>query len=67
MARLMFMRADRFNEYGDITVHLQLPMAPVAWLMAAFLIVTALVHLLFVFVPAPEPAFHGATDDKGLA
>ena len=67
MARLMVMRADRFSEYGDITVHLQLPMAPVAWLMAAFLIVTALVHLLFVFVPAPEPAFHGALNDKADA
>ena len=67
MARLMVMRADRFSEYGDITVHLQLPMAPVAWLMAAFLIVTALVHLLFVFVPAPEPAFHGALNDQADA
>jgi TRAP-type transport system small permease protein len=28
------MRAERFAEYGDITVYLQLPLSPVAWLMA---------------------------------
>lgn len=61
MARLMLLRADRFTEYGDITVHLQLPLAPVAWVMALFLFITALVHLLFVVVRPPEPAFHGAT------
>lgn len=61
MGRLMILRADRFNEYGDITVHLQLPLAPVAWLMAAFLFVTAAVHLVFVVVRPPEPAYHGAT------
>lgn len=60
MARLMVLRGTRFNEYGDITVHLQLPMAPVAWMMAVFLLTTALVHLVFVFVKPPEPAFHGA-------
>ncbi|MCU0943321.1 MAG: TRAP transporter small permease [Hydrogenophaga sp.] len=59
MARLMVLRGARFSEYGDITVHLQLPMAPVAWMMAAFLLTTALVHLVFVFVKPPEPAFHG--------
>ncbi|MBX3611244.1 MAG: TRAP transporter small permease [Hydrogenophaga sp.] len=61
MGRLMLLRADRFAEYGDITVHLQLPMAPVAWVMAAFLFVTGFVHLVFVFVRPPEPSFHGAT------
>lgn len=63
MARLMLLRADRFNEYGDITVYLQLPLAPVAWIMATFLFVTALVHAVFVFMSAPEPRFHGATGD----
>jgi TRAP-type C4-dicarboxylate transport system permease small subunit len=67
MARLMVMRADRFAEYGDITVHLQLPMAPVAWVMAAFLLITAVVHLVFVFVRPPEPAFHGATEQGDAA
>lgn len=49
---LMTTRADRFSEYGDITVHLQLPLSPVAWLMAALLFITAMVHLLFAFVPS---------------
>ena len=56
---LMSTRAERFAEYGDITTHLQLAIAPVAWLMAALLVVTALVHLYFVFNP-PMPAEHGA-------
>jgi len=60
LARLMGMRAERFTEYGDTTVHLQLSMAPVAWLMAGLLVLTALVHLLFVFVP-PLPTGHSAT------
>lgn len=58
MAKLMLQRADRFSEYGDITIYLQLPLAPVAWMMAAFLFLTALVHALFVFVPPPPPPAH---------
>ena len=60
LARLMLMRAERFAEYGDTTVHLQLSIAPVAWMMAGFLLLTALVHLLFVFVAAPAPSHHMA-------
>ncbi len=45
MAWLLTLRAQRFAEYGETTVHLQLAMAPVAWLMAALLALTALVHL----------------------
>ncbi|AOW15436.1 TRAP transporter small permease [Hydrogenophaga crassostreae] len=51
LARLMAMRAERFAEYGDTTVHLQLSIAPVAWIMTALLVVTALVHFLFMFKP----------------
>ncbi len=58
LAYLMTTRAARFAEYGDTTVHLQLSIAPVAWLMAGFLMLTALVHLLFVFVPAPLASHH---------
>jgi TRAP-type C4-dicarboxylate transport system permease small subunit len=54
MAYLMVLRADRFAEYGDITVYLQLPLSPVAWMMAVFLAVTALVHAVFVVVSAPQ-------------
>jgi TRAP-type transport system small permease protein len=49
MAWLLTLRAQRFTEYGETTVHLQLPMAPVAWLMAALLALTALAHLVLVF------------------
>jgi TRAP-type C4-dicarboxylate transport system permease small subunit len=58
LAYLMTTRAARFAEYGDTTVHLQLSIAPVAWLMAIFLALTALVHLLFVFVVVPVPSPH---------
>ena len=61
MAWLMVQRGERFAEYGDITVHLQLPLTPVAWMMAAFLGLTALIHGIFVVVRPPEPRFHGAT------
>ncbi len=54
LGRLLLMRADRFAEYSDTTVYLQIPLAPVAWLMAGLLWTVAAVHLLFVFVrPAP--------------
>jgi TRAP-type C4-dicarboxylate transport system permease small subunit len=55
LGRLMLMRADRFAEYSDTTVYLQLPLTPVAWMMAVLLGIVAAVHLLFVFVrPAPD-------------
>ena len=60
LAWLMTTRAQRFAEYGDTTVHLQLAISPVAWLMAALLLLTALVHALFVFSP-PIPVAHGET------
>ncbi|WP_439588895.1 TRAP transporter small permease [Hydrogenophaga sp.] len=56
LAYLMSTRAQRFAEYGDITVYLQVSLSPVAWLMAGLLMLTALVHLLFVFVEAPTPS-----------
>jgi TRAP-type transport system small permease protein len=56
LAQLMVMRAQRFAEYGDTTVHLQLPIAPVAWVMAGLLAITALVHLLFVVKPPATPS-----------
>jgi hypothetical protein len=66
LARLMVMRAERFAEYGDTTVHLQLAIAPVAWLMAGLLLLTALVHVLFVVVP-PAPVVHGAAQGTGAS
>ena len=63
LAQLILMRADRFAEYGDITVYLQLPLAPVAWVMAGLLAITAAVHLLFVFV-RPPPGHVGAQEPE---
>ncbi len=52
-------RAERFAEYHEVTAHLQLPMAPVAWIMAILLGVTAVIHLLQVFwVPADAAKHH---------
>jgi TRAP-type C4-dicarboxylate transport system permease small subunit len=66
LARLMLMRAERFAEYGDTTVYLQVSIAPVAWLMAGLLLLTAAVHVLFVFVT--PPAGHlGAQDGQQVA
>ena len=64
LARLMGMRAERFAEYGDTTVHLQLAIAPVAWIMAGLLMVTALIHLLFVFKPPGDPGHSGAPGSR---
>ncbi len=66
LGRLMLLRADRFAEYGDATVQLQLSLAPVAWLMAGLLAITAAVHLLFVFV-RPAPGHVGAQQEPGAA
>ena len=59
LAWLLTQRAGRFAEYGETTVQLQLPMAPVAWGMAALLLLTALVHVAFVVWP-PVPGAHAA-------
>ncbi len=64
LARLMAQRAERFTEYGDTTVHLGLAMAPVAWLMAALLLVTGVAHLLLVFIGSPATG-HAAPAQEG--
>ena len=48
---LMVMRGNRFTEYGDTTAYLLLPVAPVAYLMAGLLFVTAAVHVLLALLP----------------
>ena len=48
---LIFRRALRVAEYGDTTSVLKLPLAPVAWLMGAMIVVTAAIHLWLIFVP----------------
>ena len=44
----------RVAEYGDTTSVLRLPLAPVAYLMAAMLVVTALIHVMLILVPHAE-------------
>ena len=59
LAWLLTQRAARFAEYGETTVQLLLPMAPVAWGMAVLLLLTAIVHVAFVVSP-PMPGSHQA-------
>lgn len=51
LAYLMTQRGLRFAEYGDTTSYLKLPVAPVAFSMAACLAITAAVHVLLIFLP----------------
>jgi TRAP-type transport system small permease protein len=48
---LIFRRAARVADYGDTTAVLKLPLAPVAYLMATMIVVTAVIHLTLIFVP----------------
>ena len=57
---LIFRRAQRVAEYGDTTNVLTLPLAPVAYLMAAMIAVTAAIHLWLIFVP------HADDDGKSI-
>ncbi|MBL8388066.1 MAG: TRAP transporter small permease [Hydrogenophaga sp.] len=61
LAYLMTTRAQRFAEYGDTTVHLQLSMSPIAWLMSGLLLVTAIAHLVLVVHP-PRTVSHLVQD-----
>jgi len=57
---LIFQRAARVASYGDTTNVLQLPLAPVAYLMGTMIVVAALIHLGLVFVP------HRVDDGKSV-
>jgi TRAP-type C4-dicarboxylate transport system permease small subunit len=56
---LIFRRAVRVAEYGDTTSVLKLPLAPVAYVMAAMIAIAAAIHIALIFVP------HG--DDDGAS
>lgn len=58
LAMQLVKRAERFSEYGEVTSHLGLALAPVAWIMVLLLGVTALVHLLFVVMLPPGALEH---------
>lgn len=51
---LLFRRAMRVADYGDTTAVLKLPLAPVAYLMATMIAVTAVIHLTLILVPHKE-------------
>ena len=53
---LVFLRARRVAGYGDTTTVLLLPLAPVAYLMAVMIMITALIHLWLVFAPPADEA-----------
>jgi TRAP-type C4-dicarboxylate transport system permease small subunit len=57
---LLFRRAVRVADYGDTTSVLQLPLAPVAYLMGTMIVITAAIHLWLVFVP------HRDEDSKSI-
>lgn len=56
---LIFRRAVRVAEYGDTTNVLRLPLAPVAYVMSAMIVIAALIHIALIFVP------HGT--DEGIS
>ena len=49
MAWLLFIKAGRFAEIGDITQTLKIPIAPFVYLMAALTLATAVVHVAAAF------------------
>lgn len=54
LAWLMVGKAQRFASYGETTSHLQLPLHPVAWGMAALLLVTGLAHMALAMLGEAE-------------
>jgi TRAP-type C4-dicarboxylate transport system permease small subunit len=51
---LIFKRAVRVADYGDTTNVLKLPLAPIAYLMGAMIVIAAVIHLTLIFVPHAE-------------
>ena len=56
---LIFIRAQRIAGYGDTTNVLKLPLAPVAYVMATMIAITAFIHLWLILAPRPQ---HGPAD-----
>ena len=54
VAWLMMRRAARIADSGDTSAQLQIPYWPAAYFMAALLVVTALIHLAYVFLGPPR-------------
>jgi len=54
MSWLIYLRAVRVANYGDTTSVLKMPLAPVAFTIAALILVTGLVHIGLIFTKPPE-------------
>lgn len=67
MAMLIFERAERIASYGDTTSVLKLPLAPFAYIVAAMIAITALIHLRLLFVPQKAHVAADAAADMQMA
>jgi TRAP-type C4-dicarboxylate transport system permease small subunit len=56
LAWLMWVKAGQVASYGDTTAQLKLPVGPFVYAMSLLCALTALVHGLLVFRPAPTAA-----------
>jgi TRAP-type C4-dicarboxylate transport system permease small subunit len=65
VAWLMAVKASQMLEYGDKTQQLGLTLGWFVYLMSALIFVTAAVHVLLLFLPAPSHA--PGTDGGGVA
>ena len=54
LAWRVFVKAGKIGGYGDTTEVLLIPVGPFVYLMAVMVAVTAIVHLVRAFLPAPE-------------
>jgi len=52
-AWLVWLKAVRTARLGDVTAALHLTLAPFVYLMCALILVTAVIHLVKTFLPAP--------------
>ncbi len=54
LAWRVYIKAGKIAGYGDTTDILRIPVGPFVYLMAAMVLVTAIVHVVKAFLPAPE-------------
>ncbi|MDQ2927279.1 MAG: TRAP transporter small permease [Pseudomonadota bacterium] len=66
LAVLIFLRARRVAGYGDTTSVLRIPLAPLAYLIAAMILIAALIHLWLIFIPQ-RPLETPASPESGKA
>ena len=62
-AHIMMIRASRFADYGDVTEHFRVPIAPVAQFMAASLALAAVIHLILALF-RPDGLSHAMVEHQ---